>query len=216
MYYSPFCSKKCERPPGRSTFAEQLDARGSPMRDQRRFPRADCPRHSLTQDRVLQKCRDIGPPTCGKSGGTSWPRLITGPLSLRKRTTYLAERATTSGLTPTLFPTLFDHRWKSSPPAPIVDVAGEQPGLPTLPQQVAWHRPFALKWYEWVWSWLPVTLVLMNLPGCVAGIIGVAVNIMVFRSPENRVLKFVLTAGIFVFAAAAAMVATILYVRAAS
>jgi len=71
-----------------------------------------------------------------------------------------------------------------------------------------------LKWYEWVWSWLPVTLILMNLPGCVAGIIGVAVNIMVFRSPVNRVLKFVLTAGIFVFAAATAMVATILFVRA--
>lgn len=56
-----------------------------------------------------------------------------------------------------------------------------------------------IKWYEMVWSALPILLVFMGgLFGAVVGFIGFTINAKVFRSELNTIIKFLLTAGISV------------------
>jgi hypothetical protein len=58
-----------------------------------------------------------------------------------------------------------------------------------------------LKWYEWVWGSLPVLLIFAGgALGGIAGFIGLSANIKVFRSNQNPVMKYVLTAGISLIA----------------
>lgn len=56
-----------------------------------------------------------------------------------------------------------------------------------------------IKWYEMVWSALPILLVFMGgLFGVLVGFIGFTINAKVFRSELNTLVKFLLTAGISV------------------
>ncbi|MBX0330885.1 hypothetical protein K2Z83_24825 [Oscillochloris sp. ZM17-4] len=52
-----------------------------------------------------------------------------------------------------------------------------------------------LKWYVWVWSGLPIILILIGgLIGAVAGMIGFSINTSIFRSAWPAMAKFGLTA----------------------
>ena len=52
-----------------------------------------------------------------------------------------------------------------------------------------------LKWYEWIWNALPVTLVFIGgALGGALGFLAVAVNISVFRSQQDGILKYSITA----------------------
>ncbi|HWQ15294.1 MAG TPA: hypothetical protein VNL77_21015 [Roseiflexaceae bacterium] len=54
-----------------------------------------------------------------------------------------------------------------------------------------------LKWYEWVWSALPVVLVVAGgFLGAVAGLIGLAINAKVFRSGLSAPLKYVASGAV--------------------
>jgi hypothetical protein len=68
-----------------------------------------------------------------------------------------------------------------------------------------------LKWYEMVWSALPILLVFAGgLLGGITGFIGFSANTKVFRSKMNPVVKFMLTAGISVAAVIAYLILGIL------
>ena len=54
-----------------------------------------------------------------------------------------------------------------------------------------------LKWYEWVWNALPILMIFFG--GALGGLIGalaVTLNIKVFRSSENGLLKYLLTGAL--------------------
>lgn len=54
-----------------------------------------------------------------------------------------------------------------------------------------------LKWYEWLWSALPVLLVFVGgFIGAVAGVIAVSINTRIFRSPMHGALRYLLTAAV--------------------
>lgn len=54
-----------------------------------------------------------------------------------------------------------------------------------------------LKWYEWVWSGLPILLIFVGgAIGAVAGIVAFGVNTQIFRSARSTALKFLLTAAV--------------------
>jgi len=51
-----------------------------------------------------------------------------------------------------------------------------------------------LKWYEWIWNGLPVVLVFVG--GALGGVLGalaVSINISVFRSQQDGILKYSIT-----------------------
>ena len=55
----------------------------------------------------------------------------------------------------------------------------------------------SLKWYEYVWSGLPILLVIAGgLIGAVFGTIGFIINARIFRSSMSKFLKYILTAGV--------------------
>ncbi len=59
-----------------------------------------------------------------------------------------------------------------------------------------------LKWYQWVWSALPILLVFWGgLLGGIAGVIAFSINTQIFRSQSNEVLKYVFTGLITIVAA---------------
>ena len=69
-----------------------------------------------------------------------------------------------------------------------------------------------IKWYEMVWSALPILLVFIGgAIGSMTGFIGFSANAKVFRSELNTVVKFMLTAGISVLAVIAYFVLAMLF-----
>ena len=69
-----------------------------------------------------------------------------------------------------------------------------------------------IKWYEIVWSALPILLVFIGgLLGGITGFIGFSANAKVFRSELNTIVKFILTAGISVAAVIAYFVLAMLF-----
>ncbi len=58
-----------------------------------------------------------------------------------------------------------------------------------------------LKWYQWVWSALPILLVFWGgLLGGIAGVIAFSINTSIFRSRLNEILKYVITGVISIIA----------------
>jgi len=56
-----------------------------------------------------------------------------------------------------------------------------------------------IKWYEMVWSALPILLIFVGgMIGVIVGFIGFTINAKVFRSEMNTLVKFLITAGISV------------------
>jgi len=58
-----------------------------------------------------------------------------------------------------------------------------------------------LKWYEWIWNGLPILLIFLG--GAVGGALGavaVAINISIFRSQQDAILKYSIT-GVVSFVA---------------
>ncbi|NLT50231.1 MAG: hypothetical protein GXX85_04860 [Ignavibacteria bacterium] len=54
-----------------------------------------------------------------------------------------------------------------------------------------------LKWYQLVWSGLPITLIFVGgLLGALLGFIGLTINSKMFRSEMNNILKYVVTGAI--------------------
>jgi hypothetical protein len=70
-----------------------------------------------------------------------------------------------------------------------------------------------LKWYQWVWSALPILLVFYGgLLGAIAGFIAFSINTNVFRSKMNTPLKYVATGLISIlFAIIYIIVASFIY-----
>jgi hypothetical protein len=59
-----------------------------------------------------------------------------------------------------------------------------------------------LKWYQWVWSALPILLVFLGgLLGGITGVIAFSINTVIFRSRSNEILKYVITGVISIVAA---------------
>ncbi len=59
----------------------------------------------------------------------------------------------------------------------------------------------ALKWYQWVWSALPILLVFWGgLMGAVLGIIAFTINTSIFRSSRNEVYKYIFTGVVSILA----------------
>ena len=51
-----------------------------------------------------------------------------------------------------------------------------------------------LKWYEWIWNALPVALVFVGgALGGALGFLAVSINISVFRSQQDGILKYSIT-----------------------
>ncbi len=72
-----------------------------------------------------------------------------------------------------------------------------------------------LKWYEWVWGGLPILLVFLGgALGALAGAIAFGVNIQIFHSTRNAVVKFILTAVVSVLAVAVYFVLAIMFAQA--
>jgi hypothetical protein len=54
-----------------------------------------------------------------------------------------------------------------------------------------------LRWYEWLWSGLPLLLIAFGgLLGAAAGAIGLALNLKIFRSSLSELLKFLASAAV--------------------
>ena len=69
-----------------------------------------------------------------------------------------------------------------------------------------------LKWYQWVWSGLPIALVWVGgALGAIAGLIGFAINATVFRAEMNSVLKYVVSGVVSILAAIAYFIAAMLF-----
>lgn len=72
-----------------------------------------------------------------------------------------------------------------------------------------------LKWYEWVWSALPVMLIFIGgALGGITGVIGLTINAKVFRSDLNGFVKFVATGVISLLAVVVYFVAAVLFLSA--
>lgn len=60
-----------------------------------------------------------------------------------------------------------------------------------------------LKWYQWLWSALPIVLVFIGgMWGAICGLVAFYLNGKVFRSQMNSVLKYVVTGVVSVVAVA--------------
>lgn len=60
-----------------------------------------------------------------------------------------------------------------------------------------------LKWYQWLWSALPIVLVFVGaLLGAVTGLVAFYLNGKIFRSQMNGALKYVLTGAVSLLAVA--------------
>lgn len=87
-----------------------------------------------------------------------------------------------------------------------------------VPQIVVDGKPIAvveaLNWYEWLWAALPVLLVFAGgAVGAMMGVLGLYVNIKLFRSSLNGVLKYAATGAATLAAGIAyAVVATLIAV----
>lgn len=58
-----------------------------------------------------------------------------------------------------------------------------------------------LKWYQWVWSALPILIVFFGgLIGAIAGVIAFSINTGIFRSTTNETIKYVITGVISILA----------------
>lgn len=69
-----------------------------------------------------------------------------------------------------------------------------------------------LKWYQLVWSSLPVLLVFLGgLLGAIAGMLALAINTKVFRAEMNEVLKYLVTGVVSALAAGAYFIAAIFF-----
>lgn len=69
-----------------------------------------------------------------------------------------------------------------------------------------------LKWYELVWSGLPILLLFVGgAIGGIAGVIGFTVNTKVFRANLQPILKYVVAAGVSVLAVVGYMVAAVAF-----
>ncbi len=70
-----------------------------------------------------------------------------------------------------------------------------------------------LKWYQWVWSALPILLVFWGgLLGGIAGVIAFSINTSIFRSRTNEILKYVITGVVSIIAVVVYLfIGTILY-----
>ncbi len=54
-----------------------------------------------------------------------------------------------------------------------------------------------LQWYEWAWSGLPILLALIGgFLGALAGYLAFQINTKIFRSDLNKVMQYILTAGV--------------------
>ena len=54
-----------------------------------------------------------------------------------------------------------------------------------------------IKWYEWVWSGLPILLIVLGARGgAFAGVVAFGVNTQIFRSARSTALKFILTGAV--------------------
>lgn len=71
-----------------------------------------------------------------------------------------------------------------------------------------------LKWYQWVWSALPVLLVFWGgLLGAIFGVIAFTINTSIFRSSQNEALKYVITGVISILATVIYLVVgTVVYI----
>lgn len=71
-----------------------------------------------------------------------------------------------------------------------------------------------LKWYQWVWSALPILLVFFGgLLGGVAGVVAFSINTGIFRSTMNGTVKYVVTGVVSILAVVIYwVVGTIIYV----
>jgi hypothetical protein len=71
-----------------------------------------------------------------------------------------------------------------------------------------------LKWYQWLWSALPLALAFLGgALGAVAGFVAMAINIRIFRSSLNGILKFVVTAAVSLGALVAYFIAAALFLN---
>jgi hypothetical protein len=58
-----------------------------------------------------------------------------------------------------------------------------------------------LKWYQWLWSgWMVIFIFIGGALGAVSAVLAFGVNTRIFRSTMNEALKYVLTAGVSLFA----------------
>lgn len=70
-----------------------------------------------------------------------------------------------------------------------------------------------LKWYQWLWSALPIVLVFIGgMLGAICGLVAFYLNGKVFRSQMNSVLKYVVTGLVSVVAVVIYFIAAV-YVR---
>jgi hypothetical protein len=58
-----------------------------------------------------------------------------------------------------------------------------------------------LKWYQWVWSALPILLIFLGgLLGGITGVMTFTINTGIFRSRSNEIMKYVVTGVISIVA----------------
>lgn len=70
-----------------------------------------------------------------------------------------------------------------------------------------------LKWYQLIWSGLPVVLLFGGgLLGVIPGIMGFAINVRVFRTEMNEILKYVVSGAVSILAFVVYFVAALLFV----
>lgn len=69
-----------------------------------------------------------------------------------------------------------------------------------------------LKWYQWIWSGLPIVLVFVGgALGAIAGIIGFTINAKVFRTEMNGILKYVVSGAVSILAVVVYFIAAMLF-----
>jgi hypothetical protein len=70
-----------------------------------------------------------------------------------------------------------------------------------------------LKWYQWMWGGLPIALIFIGgVLGAIAGIIGFTINIKVFRTELNSVLKYVVSGIVSILAVVTYFIAAMLFI----
>ncbi len=70
-----------------------------------------------------------------------------------------------------------------------------------------------LPWYQWVWSALPILLIVIGgALGAITGIIAASINVKVFRTPLPEALKYVVAAVVSGGAVVVYMLAATLFV----
>ena len=68
-----------------------------------------------------------------------------------------------------------------------------------------------LKWYQWLWSGLPIALVFIGgILGAIAGIAGFSINANIFRAEMNSVLKYIVSGAVSILAVVAYFIAVAL------